>query len=81
MATFHNRTGRWTPDERQLLIQGFVYFGANYSLIGDYIGSRTGSQVRSKLQHVLHNIPAKEYSDIVEGCRALHKFCVTIQNT
>lgn len=43
-------TGRWGKDEHQRFIDGIIKFGNNWRLVQKYIGTRTGTQIRSHAQ-------------------------------
>ena len=43
-------SGRWTLDEHEKFIDGVIKYGNNWSLVQEYIGTRTCTQTRSHAQ-------------------------------
>jgi len=54
-------TGRWTHKEHILFIEGLKIYGKNWKKVESYIGTRTGTQIRSHAQKFFNRIK-KEYS-------------------
>lgn len=54
-------TGRWTQQEHVLFIEGLKIYGKNWKKVESYIGTRTGTQIRSHAQKFFNRIK-KEYS-------------------
>ena len=42
--------GRWTREEHTLFVEAIKKFGKNWKKVEDYIGTRTGAQIRSHAQ-------------------------------
>ena len=42
--------GRWTKDEHKAFLKGLQKFGRDWRKIEEYIGSRSGAQIRSHAQ-------------------------------
>lgn len=42
--------GRWTKDEHQRFVEAIKIYGKNWKKVEDYIGTRTGAQIRSHAQ-------------------------------
>jgi SHAQKYF class myb-like DNA-binding protein len=53
-------TGRWTHREHILFIEGLKIYGKNWKKVESYIGTRTGTQIRSHAQKFFNRIK-KEY--------------------
>lgn len=53
-------TGRWTQKEHILFIEGLKIYGKNWKKVESYIGTRTGTQIRSHAQKFFNRIK-KEY--------------------
>lgn len=43
-------TGRWTKEEHQRFIEGLKKFGKNWKKVEEFVGTRTGAQIRSHAQ-------------------------------
>ena len=54
-------TGRWTQQEHVLFIEGLKIYGKNWKKVEGFIGTRTGTQIRSHAQKFFNRI-RKEYS-------------------
>ena len=54
-------TGRWTHKEHILFIEGLKIYGKNWKKVESYIGTRTGTQIRSHAQKFFNRIK-KEYN-------------------
>lgn len=54
-------TGRWTQKEHILFIEGLKIYGKNWKKVEGYIGTRTGTQIRSHAQKFFNRI-RKEFS-------------------
>lgn len=54
-------TGRWTQQEHVLFIEGLKIYGKNWKKVESFIGTRTGTQIRSHAQKFFNRIK-KEYS-------------------
>lgn len=54
-------TGRWTHKEHVLFIEGLKIYGKNWKKVESYIGTRTGTQIRSHAQKFFNRI-RKEFS-------------------
>lgn len=54
-------TGRWTQKEHVLFIEGLKIYGKNWKKVESYIGTRTGTQIRSHAQKFFNRI-RKEFS-------------------
>ena len=54
-------TGRWTHQEHILFIEGLKIYGKNWKKVESFIGTRTGTQIRSHAQKFFNRIK-KEYS-------------------
>ena len=54
-------TGRWTQKEHILFIEGLKIYGKNWKKVESYIGTRTGTQIRSHAQKFFNRI-RKEFS-------------------
>ena len=49
-------TGRWTQKEHVLFIEGLKMYGKNWKKVEGYIGTRTGTQIRSHAQKFFNRI-------------------------
>ena len=49
-------TGRWTQQEHLLFIEGLKIYGKNWKKVESYIGTRTGTQIRSHAQKFFNRI-------------------------
>jgi len=49
-------TGRWTQQEHVLFIEGLKIYGKNWKKVESYIGTRTGTQIRSHAQKFFNRI-------------------------
>lgn len=49
-------TGRWTQQEHALFIEGLKIYGKNWKKVESYIGTRTGTQIRSHAQKFFNRI-------------------------
>lgn len=49
-------TGRWTHQEHILFIEGLKIYGKNWKKVESYIGTRTGTQIRSHAQKFFNRI-------------------------
>lgn len=54
-------TGRWTQKEHVLFIEGLKMYGKNWKKVESFIGTRTGTQIRSHAQKFFNRIK-KEHS-------------------
>ena len=54
-------TGRWTQKEHVLFIEGLKIYGKNWKKVESFIGTRTGTQIRSHAQKFFNRI-RKEFS-------------------
>jgi SHAQKYF class myb-like DNA-binding protein len=54
-------TGRWTQKEHVLFIEGLKMYGKNWKKVENFIGTRTGTQIRSHAQKFFNRIK-KEHS-------------------
>lgn len=54
-------TGRWTSKEHVLFIEGLKIYGKNWKKVESFIGTRTGTQIRSHAQKFFNRI-RKEFS-------------------
>ena len=54
-------TGRWSHKEHILFIEGLKIYGKNWKKVENYIGTRTGTQIRSHAQKFFNRIK-KEFS-------------------
>jgi len=43
-------TGRWTKEEHQRFVEGLRKFGKNWKKVEEYVGTRSGPQIRSHAQ-------------------------------
>jgi len=53
-------SGRWTKEEHQKFIEGLRIYGKNWKKVEDYVGTRTGAQIRSHAQKFFNRLE-KEY--------------------
>jgi SHAQKYF class myb-like DNA-binding protein len=49
-------TGRWTQKEHILFMEGLKIYGKNWKKVESYIGTRTGTQIRSHAQKFFNRI-------------------------
>lgn len=49
-------TGRWTKEEHQRFVEGLNKFGKNWKKVEEFVGSRTGAQIRSHAQKFFNRI-------------------------
>lgn len=56
-------TGRWTHQEHVLFIEGLKIFGKNWKKVESYIGTRTGTQIRSHAQKFFNRIKKEHQTD------------------
>jgi len=49
-------TGRWTKEEHQRFIEGVKLFGKNWKSVEEYVGTRTGAQIRSHAQKFFNRL-------------------------
>lgn len=56
-------TGRWTQQEHVLFIEGLKIFGKNWKKVESYIGTRTGTQIRSHAQKFFNRIKKEHQTD------------------
>lgn len=54
-------TGRWTQKEHVLFIEGLKIYGKNWKKVESFIGTRTGTQIRSHAQKFFNRI-RKEFN-------------------
>ena len=54
-------TGRWTSKEHLLFIEGLKIYGKNWKKVESFIGTRTGTQIRSHAQKFFNRI-RKEFN-------------------
>lgn len=52
--------GRWSREEHQKFVEGVTKFGKNWKKVEEYIGTRTGAQIRSHAQKFFIRL-TKEY--------------------
>jgi len=48
--------GRWTKEEHQKFVEALKLFGKNWKSVEDYIGTRTGAQIRSHAQKFFNRL-------------------------
>lgn len=58
--------GRWTKEEHQRFTEGLKKFGKNWKLIEEYVGTRSGSQIRSHAQKFFLKLGKDNESDFAE---------------
>jgi SHAQKYF class myb-like DNA-binding protein len=58
-------SGRWSKEEHQKFVQGVTKFGKNWKKVEEYIGTRTGAQIRSHAQKFFIRL-TKEYKKRAE---------------
>jgi SHAQKYF class myb-like DNA-binding protein len=61
-------SGRWTKEEHQRFIDGIRKFGKNWKQVEDYIGTRTGAQIRSHAQKFFNRLE-REYNASSDKCK------------
>lgn len=49
-------TGRWTREEHKKFIEGLKKYGKNWKKVEGFIGTRTGTQIRSHAQKFFNRI-------------------------
>lgn len=52
--------GRWTKEEHQRFIEGVKKFGKNWKQVEEYVGTRTGAQVRSHAQKFFNKLEKEQ---------------------
>lgn len=53
-------SGRWTKEEHQRFIDGVKKFGKNWKQVEEYVGTRTGAQVRSHAQKFFNKLEREQ---------------------
>ncbi|KRX05677.1 Homeodomain protein [Pseudocohnilembus persalinus] len=56
-----NTNGRWTREEHIRFVEGLSYFGKNWKLVEEYVGTRSGAQIRSHAQKFFNRLE-REYN-------------------
>lgn len=49
-ANASSQHGRWTKEEHEKFVKGIVLFGRNWKKVEEFIGTRSGAQIRSHAQ-------------------------------
>lgn len=62
-------TGRWTKEEHQRFIEGLKKFGKNWKQVEDYVGTRSGAQIRSHAQKFFNRLE-REYNFRIDGSKS-----------
>lgn len=57
---YSKSAGRWSKEEHQKFVEGVTKFGKNWKKVEEYIGTRTGAQIRSHAQKFFIRL-TKEY--------------------
>jgi SHAQKYF class myb-like DNA-binding protein len=55
-------TGRWTREEHQRFVDGLKKFGKNWKKVEEYVGTRTGAQIRSHAQKFFNRVLKENFS-------------------
>lgn len=56
-------TGRWSKQEHVLFIEGLKIYGKNWKKVESYIGTRTGTQIRSHAQKFFNRIRKEHHTE------------------
>jgi SHAQKYF class myb-like DNA-binding protein len=64
----HKATGRWTKEEHQRFIEGIKKYGKNWKQVEDYVGTRSGAQIRSHAQKFFNRLE-REYNLKLDGSK------------
>lgn len=59
--------GRWTKEEHQRFVEGLEKFGKNWKKVEDYVGTRTGAQIRSHAQKFFNRLQRDTGGDSNDG--------------
>jgi SHAQKYF class myb-like DNA-binding protein len=60
--------GRWTKEEHQRFIEGIKKYGKNWKQVEDYVGTRSGAQIRSHAQKFFIRLE-REYNVKLDGSK------------
>ena len=62
----HKRTGRWTPEEHARFLKAIKLYGKEWKKVGKFVGTRSGSQIRSHAQKHFLRVEGSETSEKTE---------------
>eukprot|EP01017_Pseudomicrothorax_dubius_P039353 TRINITY_DN6013_c0_g1_i6.p1 TRINITY_DN6013_c0_g1~~TRINITY_DN6013_c0_g1_i6.p1 ORF type:complete len:317 (+),score=80.15 TRINITY_DN6013_c0_g1_i6:116-1066(+) len=70
------KSGRWTKSEHMKFLEGLKTYGKNWKKVEDFVGSRSGAQIRSHAQKFFNRLE-KEYH--IAGCKKDGKSNVSLK--